>query len=322
MKTSGLRSLSRKPVRLSSIDIGTNTVLLLIADIDAAGHVSVLRDVHSIARLGKGVDKSMTIEPDSFARALKYLEDYKKISVEMQCERIVACGTSALRDATNREEFLRLAKDRLGLDVRVLTGEEEAELTYVGTVTEFISSDDVRPFSVLDIGGGSTELTSGIGPVYQSKRSLNIGSVRLTERFLEHSPPTENEIEAARREISAHISALIPPITESTLLGVAGTLTTLAAIDLGLTHYDPTRVGGHRLSRGSIGRIFEELRVKSLDELGAYPQIAEGRRDVILAGILILQETLDQLEADEITVSDRGLRYGIMIEAAGEIQRN
>lgn len=307
-------------MRLSSIDIGTNTILLLIADVEAPGAIRVVRDVHSIARLGRGVDKTRAIAGRSFNRALKFLKDYKRISEELHCDRIIACGTSALRDTTNRKKFLLYVKSKLGIEIRVLSGEEEAELTYRGAVSEFVKRNDQRSFAVLDIGGGSTELTLGAGSAYEARKSLDIGSVRLTERFLKHSPPTPDEIAEARSEIHHHISAftLLPP--ESVLIGVAGTLTTLAALDLKLTTFDSSRVSGHILRKDSVERIFFELQRKTLRAIESYQQIVKGRGDIILAGILILLEVLDHLKRDAITVSDRGLRYGLLLDAADKMR--
>ncbi|MBI3788026.1 MAG: Ppx/GppA family phosphatase, partial [Ignavibacteriales bacterium] len=201
----------------------------------------------------------------------------------------------------------------LGFTIEVLSGDEEAELTYLGAISEFLEADSQQNFAVLDIGGGSTELTTGIGSRVTNKQSLDIGCVRLTERIFKTSPPLALSIERGVKQIQEHLAAypLLP--AHAKLIGVAGTLTTLAALDLNLPTYDKERVSGHILTLESIQRIFHILKTKSVEELTAYPQILAGRADVLLAGIMILLEVMKKIRADQITVSDRGLRYGIAL---------
>ncbi len=301
-------------MRISVIDIGTNTVLLLIADVDQAGEVTPVHHGHAIARLGKSVDESRTISSDSLERVTGILAEFVSLSQRHQADLMVACGTSALRDASNRLEVVEHIRSNLKIDVRILSGEEEAELTYRGAIGEFQRSGVARDFAVLDIGGGSTEIIVGEESRIRSKRSIDVGCVRLTERFLKASPPTSLNISQALRSIREEIAPFAPLESTARLIGVAGTLTTLAAIDLNLPAYDPSKVSGHVLKKESIQTIFNQLRIKTLEELKAIPQILEGRADILLAGILILLEVMNQLEATEISVSDRGLRYGIAME--------
>ena len=296
-------------MRLSVLDIGTNTVLHLIADIDKAGSLTTVHQGHAMPRLGMGVDEHRTLSSESMVRVLN---DYVHQAREFQAERIIACGTSALRDASNRAEFIGMVKTELGIDVSVLTGDEEAELTYIGAVSEFAADSVNQRFGVVDIGGGSTELTTGTGITVESRQSFDIGSVRLTERVLKTSPPSPQAIDDCIRSIRSQLN-LASLHSSTTLVGVAGTLTTLASIDLNLGVYDPLKVGGHRLTLSSIESVFHRLKVLTLEELRAAPQILSGRADILLAGILILMEVLKAAGATEITVSDRGLRYGIAI---------
>ncbi|MBI3788597.1 MAG: Ppx/GppA family phosphatase [Ignavibacteriales bacterium] len=301
-------------MRISTIDIGTNTILMLVADIQPDGTLATVRDEHSIPRLGKGVDEHKTISHETFQRALGFLKKYKDISDACRSEKIIACGTSALRDAVNKKEFISFISQELGFTIEVLSGDEEAELTYLGAISEFLRRDGQQNFAVLDIGGGSTELTTGIGRRVTNKQSLDIGCVRLTERILKTSPPTALSIERGVKRIKEHLAAYPPLLPAQTkLIGVAGTLTTLAALDLNLPTYDRERVSGHILTLESIQRIFHTLKTKSIEELTAYPQILAGRADVLLAGIMILLEVMKKISADQITVSDRGLRYGIAL---------
>lgn len=299
-------------MRLSVLDIGTNTVLHLIADVDKTGSLTTVHQGHAMPRLGMGVDEHRTLSPDSMARVLSCLKDYVREAREFQAEKIIACGTSALRDASNSAEFIGMVKAEIGVNVSVLTGEEEAELTYIGAVSEFAADAIDRRFGVVDIGGGSTELTNGTGTTVESRQSFDIGSVRLTERLLKTSPPTTQAIEECIRSIRSHLNP-VPLPSSTTLVGVAGTLTTLASIDLNLEVYDPLKVGGHRLTLKSVESIFHRLKLMKLEELRAMPQILSGRADILLAGILILIEVLKAAGAAEITVSDRGLRYGIAV---------
>ncbi len=186
-------------------------------------------------------------------------------------------------------------------------------MTYLGAVGEFIEKGDNQNFAVLDIGGGSTEITSGRGTQVHSRQSHDIGCVRLTERYLKSSPPATAEITRATESINEHIGPLQSLTGAARLIGVAGTLTTLAAIDLNLPTYDPLKVSGHRLSRETTESIFDKLRTKTVGQLKEIPQILPGRADILVAGVLILLEVMSALESEEITVSDRGLRYGVVM---------
>jgi len=301
-------------MRLTSIDIGTNTILMLIADVGPGNAVTPVRDDQVIARLGKGVDAHRMITAETMNRVLGFLRSYKETSDSLGSNKIIACGTSALRDASNRREFIDLIWKTLGLEVTVLTGEEEADLTFLGAVSGFSWSDGDKPQAVLDIGGGSTELTTGKNGVVASRVSLDLGSVRLTERILRSSPPSAKSLGLALEEVEKQTSALPRLPSGTQLTGVAGTATTLAAIDLNLKEYDRLRVNGHTLSLSAIDLIFENLKTCDLEQMAHdYPQIEAGRKDIILAGIIILIGSMKRLSVDCIRVSDRGLRFGIAL---------
>lgn len=303
-------------MRLSIIDIGTNTVLLLVADVDRDGTLRPVHHGHVIGRLGKGVDEHRVILPETFEKILEILKNYVEESKRQSADRILACGTSALRDAANTEEFVNIVKNNLGLEIRILSGDEEAELTYRGAVSEFLQDDPNPFFTVLDIGGGSTEITVGHGMSVLTKHSFDIGCVRLTERFLKTSPPSSLAMSQALSAIRKQISAVPAVSTNSRLIGVAGTVTTLAAIDLNLPEYDPRKVSGHELTYEKIQELLAKLRIKTVEEMRAFPQILPGRADILLAGVVILLEVMDQLNIETMTVSDRGLRYGVALEEA------
>jgi exopolyphosphatase/guanosine-5'-triphosphate,3'-diphosphate pyrophosphatase len=227
-----------------------------------------------------------------------------------------ACGTSALRDAKNRQEFIDFMKEKLALEIRVLSGSEEAELTYLGAVSEYLSKVDSNTYAVLDIGGGSTEIVVGSGAHITSSCSIDIGSVRLTERILKINPPSSSALESAIQLVRDHVQHVTPLLPSTKIIGVAGTLTTLAALDRRIPKYDRNLVNRHVLALETIDRIFQELRPLTLDQLRSYPQIHPSRADILLAGIIILRETMKKVNLSEITVSDRGLRYGIVIKTA------
>jgi exopolyphosphatase/guanosine-5'-triphosphate,3'-diphosphate pyrophosphatase len=285
---------------------------MLVADVTPDGTVSPVRDEQVIARLGKGVDAHRRITSDTSDRVLRFLQDYKAISESLHSEKIIACGTSALRDASNTREFIRFVKEKLGLEITVLSGEQEAELTYRGAVSEFSSLGADQPLAVLDIGGGSTELTTGIGASVTGTVSLDLGCVRLTERVLLSSPPTTPALNHAISEVREAVLSLPLLSPQIRLIGVAGTVTTLAAIDLKLESYVRSRVSGHFLTIEAIELVFNRLKSHTLEQMAReFPQIESGRADIILAGIVILVESMRRFGVRGITVSDRGLRYGM-----------
>ncbi len=298
-------------MRIASIDIGTNTILLLIAELRPDGSLNILHDEQVIARLGKGVDSERMINQETFVRVAGFLKEYKRTCDRLGAERICAVGTSAVRDAKNREDFITAMEEQTGIRIEVLSGDDEARWTYRGGISEFTGK--AAMYSVVDIGGGSTEIIVGDANGIISKVSIDIGSVRLTERILKDSPPET----AALIEAHDFIASQIPPdavrqIPQTFAVGVAGTLTTLAALHQRLPEYDRTKVSGYALTSHDIGAMFGSLKDKSVSQIAAYPQISSGRADIILAGIMILMGYMERSGLQRITVSDRGLRYGIL----------
>jgi exopolyphosphatase/guanosine-5'-triphosphate,3'-diphosphate pyrophosphatase len=303
-------------MRLASIDIGTNTVLMLVADVRRDGSLDVVRDEHFIGRLGKGVDEHGIILKDTFHRVRDILSRLKNIADSLGCTYCSAWGTSALRDAKNRQEFIDFIKEELALEIRILSGTEEAELTYLGAVSEYLPHINSENYAVLDIGGGSTEIVVGSGAAIASSLSIDIGSVRLTERILKSNPPGCIALENAIQFVRDHLQNIFPLLPTTTMIGVAGTVTTAAALDLRIPEFDRNLINRHILTIEAIDRIFQELRPLTLDQLRNYPQIHPSRADILLAGIIILKEILRKVNVSKITVSDRGLRYGIVIKTA------
>jgi exopolyphosphatase/guanosine-5'-triphosphate,3'-diphosphate pyrophosphatase len=304
-------------VRIAGIDIGTNTVLLLVADVDERGALSPVLNEQRIPRLGRDVDRKKQIHPSAFDRIGWVVSEFKNLAVQLKAERITACATSAVRDAANRDEFLRHLRSTTGIGVEVLPGEDEAYWSYRGAMSGISSVP--RPV-VLDIGGGSTEVSflppapGGSGRNSLRYLSFQLGSVRLTERYLQHDPPTEEEINSVRMEIESRWDGMEDlDGGVYTLVGVAGTVTTLACLDQGLSEFDESRVGGYRLSREHVDRWSGRFSGMKKAEIEALSNATAGRADILTAGVLILSEFMRRYRFNDILVSTRGLRYGLVL---------
>ncbi len=297
---------------IAVVDIGTNTVLLLIADIDAAGQITTLEYQQRVPRLGRGVDKRRVLHPDSMERVVNVLLEYRAVMASYGLEAVKICGTSAVRDAANRKEFSALIKRRTGFDLEILSGEDEAMWTYRGAISGI---PGLKHATVVDIGGGSTELTEGSAHEIKAKVSLDIGSVRLTERLLHHDPPLDSEIEAARKAVTSSLASARVSFSQRSgrVVGVAGTATTLALLDQHQRKFDLTAVSGYILNHASLASLVSQLQRLSNAEILRMGEYMEGRKDIILAGAIILEEVLSFLGAEEVIVSERGVRYGIAI---------
>jgi exopolyphosphatase/guanosine-5'-triphosphate,3'-diphosphate pyrophosphatase len=288
-------------MRVAVIDLGTNTTRLLVADVENGRVDEVMRET-TITRLGEGVDARGRLLPLPIARVRNCLAEYRRELETLGAERTLAVATSAIRDAENGEAFLGEVEWSYGFTTRLLSGEEEAELTRHG-VGE--TDDDSI---VVDIGGGSTELIGA-----DRRVSLDIGSVRLTERHLGSDPPTPDELDAC----AAAVRAVLPHIPRpKRAIGVAGTITSLAALDLRLDEYDPERVHGHRLSLRGVEEQLARLAAMPLAERREVPALEPERAPVIIAGAVILREVLAHFGLDEIKASERDLLHGAALEAA------
>ena len=288
-------------MRVGVVDLGTNSTRLLVADVDG-GHVEEIERRTEITRLGEGVDDRRKLLPLPIARVRNVLAEYRREVEARGAERVLAIGTSAVRDAENGEAFLGEVEWSYGFKSRLLSGEEEAELTRRGVANGRELGDGTL---VLDIGGGSTELITA-----DSRRSLDIGSVRLTERFLASDPPTRNELDACAGAVRMALPALGP----NSAIGVAGTITTLAALELG--RYDPEEVHGYRLSREGVEAQLERLASLPLAERRELPGLEPERAPVIVAGAVIVDEVLRRYGLEELEVSERDLLHGAALEAA------
>ena len=291
-------------MRVAAVDLGTNTTRLLVADVEEGRLVPVVRR-EAITRLGEAVDRRRILLPTSIARVRNVLVDYRREAESLGAVRVLAVATSAVRDAENGEAFLGEVEWSYGFATWLLTGEEEAE-----TMLRGVASDRaLEPRTLLvDIGGGSAELVVAGPGGLESAVSTEAGSVRLTERFLSTDPPGRAELEAC----ASHVRTLLPPLDAERAIGVAGTVTTAASIELGGTE----AVHGHHLTLGSVRTTLDRLAALPLAARERVPGLAPARAPVIVAGLVVLREVLDRYELDAITVSERDLLDGAALEAA------
>lgn len=299
---------------IAAIDVGTNTALLLVGEL-TGGEISPLYGEERIVRLGEGVDDRGQLLPEAIDRVVAALSDYKGIAARYGAQRILVSGTSAARDAANQDALLDRIS-HIGLEMRILSGEDEARMTWLGALSNKQMQDDIL---MMDIGGGSTEFMAGTQDELQKVISLNIGSVRLTERFLKSDPVDISEVRQVRACIHEALSGaeLLQGLDEISFVGVAGTITTLASIHLGLEDYDSAQVDGFILSLSDIETILDSLQKKTVAEQKTIKGLNPKRADVVFAGTIILQEAMIYAGAERVLVSDRGLRYGLALDYAG-----
>lgn len=290
------------------IDIGTNSVLLLLARRGPDGAVEVVRDQSTITRLGQGAGASGVLAPEAIARTLACLSDYRA-QAEAAGATITAVTTEGVRMARNQADFLGPAAQALGAPVRLLSGAEEAELSYLSVARE---TPGGGPLRVLDIGGGSTELVLGEGLQVQAAVSLQVGAVRLTERLISADPPSPEMVAAVHAAALEAFAARLPVAPHPELHGLAGTVTTTAALLLGLAVYDRVRVDGSRFARAEVATLRDELARETLAQRCERPGLERGRADVIVAGVTILLAALEHCGAETLVVRDRGLRYALV----------
>lgn len=304
-------------MRVAAIDIGTNSVLLLIAEREGDRVVRV-RDIATITRLGEGVDQTGRLSAAAVTRTLACLQQYADTIRGEHVDRVAAVGTSAMRDAAGGSDFVAQAAAILGTAPEVISGDREAALTFAGALTALEATGQI---AVFDIGGGSTEVIVG-DRVGQSGSlrdavSLDIGSVRLTERHLKSDPPTDEELDAVRADVAAALRDA-PPLGGLPLVGVAGTITTLAAVANAIDPYDGSAVHGSLLTRDDLASLLERFTSCSLEQRCRLPGLHPKRADVIIAGTVIADAICESAEAPSLIVSDRGVRWGLAQELALE----
>jgi exopolyphosphatase / guanosine-5'-triphosphate,3'-diphosphate pyrophosphatase len=307
-----------EPQRIAVVDLGTNSTRLLVADV-TDGTVNELEHRTEVPRLGEGVDESGRLSDDAIARVHDTVAGYRNLIDDLGAKNVIGVATSAVRDAENGDEFRERLSERFGIEARIISGEEEARLTFLGATAARGRRDTET--MVLDIGGGSTEFVVGEpGAEPRFHVSAKLGSVRHTERHLASDPPTPDELESLRGDVRRTIEAEIPAeVRDSVDMGiaVAGTATSLAAIDLRLDPYDPERVHGYELSLGASENILADLASKSVDERRKVTGLHPDRAPTIVAGAMILVEAMKAFELTQMEVSEADLLHGAALTAAG-----
>jgi exopolyphosphatase/guanosine-5'-triphosphate,3'-diphosphate pyrophosphatase len=308
-------------VRVAVVDIGTNSTRLLIADVardaDGARGVTELERRSIVTRLGQGVDATGALADEAVGRVFAVLADYRAAIDELRAERTVAVLTSAVRDAANGPAFARRVRDEFGLDAHTIDGDEEARLTFLGATSER-APDAPSPVVVIDIGGGSTEFVVGTRGELMFHVSTQSGAVRQTERHLHSDPPTAAELQALRAEVRSTIDAAVPADVRArtrAAIAVAGTPTSLAAIDQKLERYDPNRVHGYVLTLGRAQTALDELAAMTEEKRRRMVGLHPARAPTIVAGATHLVEALRAFNLDSTEVSEHDILRGAALEA-------
>ena len=298
-------------MRVAAVDCGTNSIRLLVADLDGAEKKDVHREMR-VVRLGEGVDRTGVLAPAALARTREAALDYAATCRDLGAERTRFVATSATRDAANRGDFVALVQDAFGLEPEVVSGDEEAALSFLGATRGLVAEP---PFLVVDIGGGSTELVLGTDRV-RAAASVDVGCVRLTERHLRSDPPTAEQVAAARADVEAALARAeqVVPVAEArTAVGLAGSVTTVAALALGLPSYQPDRIHLSRVSARDVREVTERLLAMTRAERAALPVMHPGRVDVIGGGALVLLALVERFGLEEVLVSEADILDGIAL---------
>lgn len=311
------------PRILAGIDIGTLTCRLLIAELAPSGTLREVRSDRRILRLGQGVDRDRMLRGDAMARVAETLKEWCTLMEGYQLDASIAVATSAVRDAGNREEFVRLIHRQTGLEIEILSGEEEARRTILGIRSGLPAG--VSDVLALDIGGGSTEFILDRPGQTPMMRSVDIGVVRLCERLLRHDPPTSEEIHQAREWVRAETVTAVGEMTLPvglTFVGTAGTITSLAAMAQQLPTYEPARIHNYRLARTVVEELESTLLARTKSERVGLPGLEANREEVIAAGAIILRTVMETVRIPSLLVSDLGLREGVLLDLATRLDED
>jgi len=312
--------------RVAAVDCGTNSIRLLVADVPEHGAATDLVRRMEVVRLGEGVDATGRLSPVAIERTRVVLAQYAATARELGATEVRMVATSATRDAANRADFEAMVQATLGRLPDVVPGREEAELSFLGATASLDAAAAAHgtgavraPYLVVDIGGGSTEFVLGDASSVRAARSVDIGCVRLTERHLHDDPPTDEQIartEADIRAALADVRAEVPVGDAASLVGVAGSVTTVAAIALGLPEYDPLAIHGSRIPVAAVRHVTAELLAATREKRAAMPVMHPGRVDVIGAGALVLRVLMDEFGLPEVVVSEHDILDGIALRLA------
>lgn len=295
--------------RVASIDIGTNTILLLIAKVEE-GKVNPLFEIETVARLGEGVQKNGILLKEAMDRSLQTLAQYLKWCQELEVQKVFTAGTSALREAKNSEDFLNLVKEKLDLPIEVISGEEEAQLSFLAVAKDLGKVKE--PILVVDVGGGSTEFILGKGDQISQWISLPLGSVRFTEEFLRSDPVQEEEWEKMERKIQEYLVTIPHSQEPISMVVVGGTATTLASVEQGLEDFIAEKIHHFVLGKEALKNQLLLYRSKTIDERRKISGLPIARADVILAGGAILYLAMEELKCPSVLISCHGVRYGLL----------
>ncbi|SDC50005.1 exopolyphosphatase / guanosine-5'-triphosphate,3'-diphosphate pyrophosphatase [Geodermatophilus telluris] len=312
--------------RVAAVDCGTNSIRLLVADVPPEGaHTDLLRRME-VVRLGQGVDATGRLAPEAIERTRVVLAEYAAQARELGATAVRMVATSATRDAANRADFEAMVTATLGQPPDVVPGDEEARLSFLGATASLDAAAAAHggppphpPYLVVDIGGGSTEFVLGDAGGVRAARSVDVGCVRLTERHLHGDPPSADEIQRAESDVRAalaEVTAAVPVAEAATLVGVAGSVTTVAALALRLPAYDPVAIHGSRIGVGAVRSVTAGLLTATRERRAAYPVMHPGRVDVIGAGALVLRVLMDAFSLDEVVVSEHDILDGIALGLA------
>lgn len=301
--------MQEKNKRAATIDLGTNTCLLLISE-SVNNKIVTIADVQEIPRLGKGVDKERMISEEMFEKIREIFLKYKRLAKENDCENIFAFGTSALRDAANKEEFINYIQSETGIEIDIIDGKKEAKLGFEGALIDFPSRTNQV---VVDIGGGSTEV-SLMNNGKLTSISMNVGAVRLKEKFFSESYSIENLNKAEQFCLNHFVSLAYLNFENYSLTGIAGTATTLSALNLELKNFEIDKVNNSVLRLTDVERLFCTLVETPEKEIEKFGEFMKGRSDIITAGTFILLHFMKHFKFEKITVSTKGLRYGAALE--------
>ena len=300
-------------MRVAAVDCGTNSIRLLIADLVDGSLREVDRRM-TIVRLGQGVDATGAFAPEALTRVFEAADDFAAVIRAAGASRVRFVATSAARDVSNRDEFFAGIRERLGVEPEIIPGAEEAELSFRGATEGLKALAVPGPYLVADIGGGSTELVLGDSTGVLAAESLDMGSVRMTERHVTSDPTTPDELAAITKDVDSLLDATTVPVGDAhALIGVAGTITTVAAVALRLPEYDRTAVHHARLTAAELREATTWLTNSTRSERSAVPSIHPGRVDVIGAGALILQRLFDRMAVDDLIVSEHDILDGVAL---------
>ena len=298
-------------MKIASLDLGTNSLILVVAEWDGTTFTPLFEDVQ-VVRLGQDLAKRGSLHPKAKRRCLKELRNFSEKIDQFEVKNVLAAGTAALRNAGDGAKFVQEIEDQLGFRFKIISGDEEASLTFKAIQREF--ADLAQQFIMIDIGGGSSELVVGDGDRILSKISLEVGTVSFTERFIQHDPPTTEELHAASSSIAELMDHFSVSPSSSMAVGVAGTVTTLKAVDVEMDEYDPSAVHRSQLNKDDVvrlGNLFRSMPTKERRKLKGLPP---KRADIIPMGATILETFMAELNLESIYVSDRGLRWGLLYD--------